>query len=60
MRFEEVQSLVRKDLMETYNENLEDPYSPEILDALEVVIQYYTKPSEYAEWYRHRRRDDLK
>ena len=47
---EEVTKLVAKDLMESYDDNLIEPYNDKILDALKVVIEYYTAPSEYDEW----------
>lgn len=50
--------IVRDSLIQSYKDNLSDPYSPEILDGLEVVIEYYMKPSEYAEWFQNRGRDE--
>ena len=47
---EEVTKLVSKDLMESYDDNLIEPYNDKILKALKVVIEYYTPPSEYDEW----------
>jgi hypothetical protein len=47
---EEVTRLVANDLMESYDDNLKEPYNDKILEALKVVIEYYTAPSEYDEW----------
>jgi hypothetical protein len=47
---EEVTKLVAHDLMESYDDNIKEPYNDKILDALKVVIQYYTAPSEYDKW----------
>jgi len=47
---EEVTKLVSKDLMESYDDNLKEPYNDKILDALKVVIEFYTAPSEYDKW----------
>jgi hypothetical protein len=47
---EEVTKLVAHDLKETYDDNLKEPYNDKILDALKVVIEYYTAPSEYDKW----------
>jgi hypothetical protein len=47
---EEVTKLVAHDLMESYDDNIKEPYNDKILDALKVVIEYYTAPSEYDKW----------
>jgi hypothetical protein len=47
---EEVTKLIAKDLMESYDDNLKEPYNDKMLEALKVVIEYYTAPSEYDEW----------
>ena len=47
---DEVARLVANDLMETYDDNLKEPFNDKILEALKVVIQYYTSPSEYDNW----------
>jgi len=47
---EEVSKLVAKDLMETYDDNLKEPYNEKMLEALKVVIEYYSVPSEYDKW----------
>jgi predicted RNase H-like nuclease len=57
---EQIDSIVKEDLLEAYRHNVEDPYSDEILDALEIVLQYYMKPSEYFEWFPNRGRNDGK
>ena len=55
---EQIDDIIVEDLKEAYKTNLEDPAFPEILDALEVVLSYYMKPSEYTEWFRQRGRDE--
>lgn len=47
---EEVTRLVAHDLMESYDDNLIEPYNDKILEALKVVIEYYTAPSDYDKW----------
>lgn len=47
---EEVSRLVANDLMESYDDNLREPYNDKILEALKVVIEYYTSPSDYDNW----------
>jgi hypothetical protein len=54
----QISDIVAESLKEAYNENLIDEYSPEILGALEVVLQYYMKPSEYNEWFENRVRNE--
>jgi hypothetical protein len=55
---DEIHRIIREDLIDSYKENLDDPFSPEILDALEVVLEYYSSPSEYSEWFKNRGRDE--
>jgi hypothetical protein len=55
---DDIHRIIREDLINSYKENLDDPFSPEILDALEVVLEYYSSPSEYSEWFRNRGRDE--
>lgn len=55
---DQIDSIIVEDLQEVYKDNLEDPAFPEILDALEVVLAYYMKPSEYSVWFTNRGRDD--
>jgi hypothetical protein len=55
---DQIDSIIVEDLQEEYKSNLEDPASSEILDALEVVLAYYMKPSEYSVWFVNRGRND--
>jgi hypothetical protein len=55
---EDIHRIIREDLINSYKENLDDPFLPEILNALEVVIEYYSSPSEYSEWFQNRGRDE--
>ena len=55
---DQIDDIIVEDLQEVYKSNLEDPAFPEILDALEVVLAYYMKPSEYSVWFVNRGRDD--
>lgn len=55
---DQIDDIIVEDLQEVYKSNLEDPAFPNILDALEVVLSYYMKPSEYTEWFESRGRDD--
>jgi len=47
---EDVSRLIVKDLMESYEDNLKEPYNDKMLEALKVVIEYYSVPSEYDKW----------
>ena len=47
---EEVTKLVVHDLKETYDDNLKEPYNDKMLEALKVVIEYYSVPFEYDKW----------
>jgi Tfp pilus assembly PilM family ATPase len=58
LNYEQVDSIVKEELLEAYKENLKETYSDEILDALEIVLQYYMSPSEYFEWFPNRGRND--
>lgn len=55
---EQIDDIIVEDLKEAYKTNLEEPAFPEILDALEVVLAYYMKPSEYTRWFLYRGRDE--
>ena len=55
---DQIDSIIVEDLQEVYKDNLQDPAFPNILDALEVVLSYYMKPSEYTEWFESRERDE--
>jgi hypothetical protein len=56
---DQIDSIIVEDLQEVYKDNLQDPALPGILDALEVVLSYYMKPSDYTEWFQIRRRDEV-
>ena len=58
LHVEQIDQIVVEELQESYKTNLEDPISPEILDALEVVLAYYMNPSEYTVWFTNRGRDE--
>lgn len=58
LNVEQIDQIVVEELQESYKTNLEEPAFPEILDALEVVLAYYMKPSEYTRWFLKRGRDE--
>jgi hypothetical protein len=59
LHVEQIDQIVVEELQESYKTNLEDPISPEILDALEAVLAYYMNPSEYTVWFTNRGRDEV-
>ena len=59
LHVEQIDQIVVEELQELYKTNLEDPISPEILDALEVVLAYYMNHSEYTVWFTNRGRDEV-
>jgi hypothetical protein len=59
LHVEQIDQIVVEELQESYKTNLEDPISPEILDALEVVLAYYMNHSEYTVWFTNRGRDEV-
>jgi len=58
LQHEQVDMLLKEELIAAYKDNLDDPFSPEILDAIEVLLGYYMKPSDYTEWFQNRGRDE--
>jgi hypothetical protein len=58
---EEVTKLVAHDLKESYDDlsgNPDESHNDKVMKAIEVVLQYYTKPSEYDEWFKNRGKDE--
>jgi hypothetical protein len=54
---EDHSEIVAKSLKETYKWTLEHAYDEELLNGLEVVLQYYMKPGEYSDWFKIRGRE---
>jgi hypothetical protein len=55
---DDISKIVVEDLKEAFNWNLDNQESErELMDAIEVVLQYYMKPTEYSEWYKNRGRE---
>ena len=51
---EDINKIIIEDLKDAYNYNLDNGAEEELKNGIEVVLQYYMKPSEYAEWFRGR------
>jgi hypothetical protein len=50
---EEVTKLVAHDLKESYDvlsKNPDDPYNDKMMNAIKVVLEHYSKPSDYDKW----------
>ena len=55
---DDITNIVAEDLKDAFAWNLDNQESErELMDAIEVVLQYYMKPSEYSEWYKNRGRE---
>ena len=55
---EDINRIIIDDLQDAFKWNLDSEGENELLNAIEVMLQYYMKPSEYSEWFKIRGRDD--
>jgi hypothetical protein len=55
---EDINRIIVEDLQDAFKWNLDSEEENELLNAIEVMLQYYMKPSEYSEWFKIRGRDE--
>ena len=55
---EDINRIIVDDLKDAFKWNLDSEDENELLNAIEVMLQYYMKPSEYSEWFKIRGRDE--
>ena len=53
---EDINRIIVDDLQDAFKWNLDSEGENELLNAIEVMLQYYMKPSEYSEWFKTRGR----
>lgn len=54
---DDITNIVAEDLKDAFAWNLDNQETEnELLNAIEVVLQYYMKPSEYSAWFTNRGR----
>lgn len=57
LSIEDINKIVVSDLKDAFNWNLDNQESErELMDAIEVVLTYYMKPSDYSAWFTTRGR----
>ena len=54
---EDINQIIVEDLQDAFKWNLDSEGENELLNAIEVMLQYYMKPSEYSEWFKTRGRE---
>lgn len=55
---EDLNQIIVSDLKDTFSWNLDNQEAEtELMNAIEVVLQYYMKPSDYREWFKTRGRE---
>ena len=55
---EDIDRIVVEDLKDAFKWNLDNQESKrELMDAIEVLLTYYMKPSEYSTWFVSRGRE---
>ena len=54
---EDINRIIVDDLQDAFKWNLDSEEENELLNAIEVMLQYYMKPSEYSEWFKIRGRE---
>ena len=54
---EDINQIIVDDLQDAFKWNLNSEEENELLNAIEVMLQYYMKPSEYSEWFKIRGRE---
>jgi hypothetical protein len=55
---EDINRIIVEDLQDAFKWNLDSEGENELLNAIEVMLQYYMKPSEYSEWFKIRGRGE--
>ena len=54
---EDLSQIIVNDLKHNYKWHLDSEGDQELLDAIEVLLAYYMKPSDYNEWFKIRGRE---
>ena len=54
---EDINGIIVEDLQNAFKYNLKDESQNELLNAIEVLLAYYMKPSEYSAWFVSRGRE---
>ena len=54
---EDINQIIVDDLQDAFKWNLNSEEENELLNAIEVMLQYYMKPSDYSEWFKIRGRE---
>ena len=54
---EDINRIIVDDLQDAFKWNLDSEGENELLNAIEVMLQYYMKPNEYSEWFKTRGRE---
>lgn len=54
---EDLSQIIVNDLKHNYKWHLDSEEDRELLDAIEVLLAYYMKPSEYSAWFVSRGRE---
>ena len=54
---EDINRIIVDDLQDAFNWNLDSEDKNEVLNAIEVLLAYYMKPSDYSEWFKIRGRE---
>ena len=58
LSIEDINKIVVSDLKDAFNWHLDNEESEyELMNAIEVILSYYMKPSDYSEWFQTRGRE---
>ena len=58
LSIEDINKIVVSDLKDAFNWHLDSEESEyELMNAIEVILSYYMKPSDYSEWFQTRGRE---
>ena len=58
LSIDDLNRIVVSDLKDAFSWNLDNQEAEtELMNAIEVVLQYYMNPSEYTEWFQARGRE---
>ena len=58
LSIDDLNRIVVSDLKDAFSWNLDNQEAEtELLNAIEVLLQYYMNPSEYTEWFQTRSRE---
>ena len=58
LSIDDINQIVVSDLQDAFNWHLDSEESEhELMNAIEVILSYYMKPSDYSEWFQTRGRE---